>query len=81
MNERTERENIEGVQKHFAGIKRKSQAEFERWNKAGDAEKANAWYKLLANSMLMHAQATEDLLHLFPEHSGVVTRGGGGSGR
>ena len=77
MTERTERENIEQVQKHFAGIKRKCQEEFDRWAGVGDAARANAWYKLKAKSMLMHAEATEDLLHLFPEHSGVVTRGGG----
>ena len=78
MTERTERENIEGVQKHFAGIKRKCKEEFDRWVEAGDAARANAWYKLMANSMVMHAEATEDLLRLFPEHSGVVTKGGGG---
>lgn len=74
----TERENIEKTQKHLAGLKKAAQAEMDRWKKAGDAQRMNAWYRFLNAINTAHGDATEDLLNLFPEHSGVVTRGGGG---
>ena len=81
MTTKTERENIMGVQKHFAGIKRKCQAEVDRWMEAKDAARANAWYKLLNKIGVVHAESTEDLLRLFPEHSDIITepepKGGG----
>ena len=85
MTKRAERENIEKIQQCFVVIKNRAQEERKRWEAAGDAEKLNAWYKLEAKMMVVHAEATEDLLRLFPEFSPVVTDGpvvlGGGGGR
>lgn len=83
MTKRTERENIDKIQQCFAVIKKRAQEERKRWEEAGDAEKLNAWYKLEAKMMLVHAESTEDLLRLFPEFAPVVTDGpvafGGGN--
>ena len=84
MATKTERENIEKIQQCFAVIKKRAQDERKRWEEAGDAAKINAWYKLEAKMMVVHAEATEDLLRLFPEFSGVVSDGPvilGGGGR
>ena len=78
MTKRTERENIEKVQNHLAAIKKCNDQEIQRWTDEGDAEKLNAWYAFDAGIRSVHASGTKDLLSLFPEHSGVVTRGGGG---
>jgi len=74
----TELENIEKVQKHLSAIKKRCAEEIKRWGDAKDAEKLNAWYAFDAAIRTAHASGTKDLLSLFPEHSGVVTRGGGG---
>lgn len=74
----TERENIEKVQKLLALIKECNAEEIDRWMKEGNAERMNAWYTFDADLRKAHAEATKSLLSLFPEHSGVVTRGGGG---
>lgn len=74
----TERENIEKVQKHLASIKKRAQEEMDRWKEAGDPVRMNAWYRFKNAIETAHGDATEDLLSLFPEHSGIVTLGGGG---
>lgn len=74
----TERENIEKVQKHLEAIKKCAKEEMDRWKEAGDAARMNAWYRFKNAIDTAHGNATEDLINLFPEHSGVSTRGGGG---
>ena len=86
MNEKS---SIEKIQKHLAGIKRTCEAQMHHWMKEGKrlhendpqndecARIANAWYALLADTHVLHASATENLLNKYPGFHSVVLKGGG----
>lgn len=81
MTQKTERENIQLVQKHLAGAKRIAREERARQDELGDVAASNAWYKFEGKLMVLHGEATEDLLAHFPEHSETIapgTKSGGG---
>ena len=79
MTKRTERDNMDRVQKAYAMIAKACDEEMDRAREGGNAEHLNAWYHTKADNAKGHAMATERGLKLFPDFFGeIVMRGGGG---
>lgn len=79
--ERTERENMERVQKAYSMIAKACDEEMARARETGNAEHLNAWYHTKADNAKGHAMATERGLKLFPDFFGEIVlqpKGGGG---
>ena len=74
--ERTERENMDRVQKAYAMIAKSCDEEMDRAREAGNAEHLNAWYHTKADNAKAHAEATTRGLEMFPDFFGDIVLGG-----
>ena len=81
MTTKTERANMDSIQKCLGKMKKAAKEEIAGNKEAGNAAHTNAWTHVLAKVTTLHAEVTDLGLEHFPEFFEEIVLKGGGGGR